>query len=86
MGRTLEKAIDRLLSKPKDYTYSELRSLLNKFGYEEQTKGKSSGSRVAFFNSNNKNLIRLHKPHPGNIVKRYVIDQVIESLKRNGEI
>lgn len=86
MGRTLEKAIDRLLSKPKDYTYAELKALLEKLGYEEKNRGKTSGSRVAFFNPSNENIIRLHKPHPGNIVKGYAINEVIESLRKNEEI
>ena len=86
MGKVLEKAINRLWAKPKDYTYNELSSLLLKLGYEEKNKGRSSGSRVAFFNPENKNMIRLHKPHPGNIVKGYIIEQVIESLQNTKEI
>ena len=43
-----DKLITRLLSKPKDFTYSELRKLLKMLGYEEDNKGKFSGSKVAF--------------------------------------
>ena len=46
----LEKEIERLKSKPKDYTYEEVKSLLNKLGYIEYNKGKTSGSRVRFRN------------------------------------
>ena len=31
----LEKEIERLKSKPKDFTYDELKYLLNKFGFVE---------------------------------------------------
>ena len=44
----LEKEIDRLKSRPKDYIYDEAKSLLNKLGFFENNKGKTSGSRVEF--------------------------------------
>ena len=44
----LDKAINRLKAAPKDYTYSEAKQLLGQLGFEESTKGKTSGSRVKF--------------------------------------
>jgi hypothetical protein len=81
----LEKEIERLKSKPKDYTYEEAKSLLNKLGYIENNKGKTSGSRVTFVNKNNMK-IDLHKPHPSNIVKLYKVRNILEKLKERGEI
>jgi len=81
-----KKLIERLLSKPKDFTYSELSNLLNALGYIEDNKGKTSGSRVAFINLTNLNIIRLDKPHPGNELKSYIINYVIKKLKESGEI
>jgi len=81
-----EKLIRRFLSKPKDFTYSELLALLSSFGYEEIKKGKTAGSRRAFANAATKHIIRLHKPHPGNILKRYQIDDIIDELKNGGLI
>ena len=80
-----KKLLERFLSKPKDFTYSELRTLLNGFGYSEIQKGATSGSRVAFYNIDTKHIIRLHKPHPHNILKRYQID-LIEDELRNMEV
>lgn len=37
----LQKEIERLKSKPKDYTYDEAKSLLNKLGFFENNKGKT---------------------------------------------
>jgi hypothetical protein len=76
-----EKLVKRLLAKPNDFTYNELRSLLTHLGYVESQSGKTSGSRVAFINENDKHIIRLHKPHPGNELKKYQIEQLIEELK-----
>ena len=78
----IEKLIQRLLSYPKDFTYSELNKILNHFGYEEMKLGSTSGSRIAFFNSDTEHIIRLHKPHPGNILKEYQIKLLIEELKK----
>lgn len=68
----IEKEIERLKSKPKDYTYEEAKSLLNKLGFIEYNKGKTSGSKVRFINSKNAK-IDLHKPHPSNILKTYQV-------------
>lgn len=81
-----EKLLSKLLSLPKDFTWSELKVLLNSFDYIEFSSGKTSGSRVAFINQNTKHIIRLHKPHPGNILKRYQLDLIIEELKQRGII
>ncbi|GAA0532648.1 type II toxin-antitoxin system HicA family toxin [Chitinophaga japonensis] len=76
-----EKLIARLLTRPTDFTYPELVKLLFGWGYEESSQGKTSGSRVAFINRTTQHIIRLHKPHPGNVLKRYQVDLVIEELK-----
>ncbi|MCH6235198.1 type II toxin-antitoxin system HicA family toxin [Aquiflexum sp. AIY15W] len=57
-------------------------SLLNKLGYQERKLGKTSGSRMAFFRLESQSIIRIHKPHPGNIIKLYVIDMLIEVLRK----
>ena len=76
-----EKLLKKFLSKPKDLTYDELVQVLKYFGYSELT----TGSAKKFKNENN-DLINFHKPHPGNIIKSYVINQIIEKLERNGLI
>jgi hypothetical protein len=72
-----DKLIIRLLSFPKDFTYNELKTLLLSFGYKEK---QGEGSRVCFAKEEHK--IKLHKPHPGNILKRYQLELVIDGLKK----
>jgi len=79
-----EKLVKRFLARPKDFTYVEIRRLLKIFGYEEDQQGKTSGSRVAFYNEKTKHIIRLHKPHPGNELKMYQIDLIREELEGRG--
>ena len=76
----LEKEIERLKSKPKDYTYDEIKYLLNKLGFIENNKGKTSGSAVEFKNQEGRK-ISLHKPHPDNIIKPYIIKGILNNLK-----
>ena len=47
-----DKLIERLKSKPKDFTYNEAKVILNSFGFIENNKGKTSGSRVVFVKDN----------------------------------
>ncbi len=77
-----EKLLQRFLSKPKDFTFEELRKLLESFGYEEAKTGKTSGSRVAFINYRTKNIIRLHRPHPNPELKPYQLNDVQEALRK----
>jgi len=71
---------------PKDFTYEEMKTLLNRLGYEEENKGKTSGSRVIFFNEQLQHSIFLHKPHPGNIIKSYLMKYIEDELTAKGLI
>ncbi len=75
-----EKLIKRFLSQPKDFTYQEMVTMLSFLGYEEQTKGKTSGSRVRFHNYDKKSIIDIHRPHPANVIKSATMKDVFEKL------
>lgn len=83
---SLEKRIKRLLQKPSDYTYEELRSLLNSLGYKEYNKGRTSGSRVMFAKENSGRTLMLHIPHNPPYLKMYAINSVIHFLIESGDI
>ncbi len=82
----LDKAKARIKSKPKDYTYTEAKALLSQLGFEEYSKGKTSGSRVKFYRKENQKVILLHKPHPGDVMKEGAVKQVLDFLIELGEI
>ena len=73
------------MQKPKDFTYDELKTLLNYLGFNEENKGKTSGSRVEFQNGSGIKIV-LHKPHPSNIIKPYKINDIISILEERGLI
>lgn len=81
---TKEKLILRFKQQPKDFTWDELIRLFSIFGYEIGNKGKTSGSRAIFVKD--QSIFVVHKPHPSNIIKGYVMKQVLEFLTKNGLI
>ena len=81
-----EKLIARFRSRPKDFTFDEAVTLLSYFGYQLSNKGKTSGSRVEFVEKTTGHVIGFHKPHPGNVLKPYVMDQISDQLESRGLI
>lgn len=76
------KLTDRLLKKPKDFTFDEMEALLSYFGYELKQGGTGSG--VKFIKAGSSEVINFHKPYPNGVLKRYILDQVIEKLRKDG--
>lgn len=81
-----EKAKTRILNKPKDYTYTELKYLLNQLGFEEFLKGKTSGSKVKFYRKKDGRVLLLHKPHPGDIMTPGAVKDIVNYLLELGEL
>ena len=82
----LDKAKQRILLKPKDYTYTEARYLLSQIGFEKYQKGKTSGSRVKFYRAADGRMILLHKPHPVDVMKLGAVKQLVDYLIQIGEL
>ena len=75
-----DKLLKKFLHIPikKDLTFSELETLLIAYGY---VKIEGNGSAVKFFNKEKDTLINLHKPHPNDILKTYLVKQIQEKLQ-----
>ena len=82
----LDKAKERLKAIPKDYTYSEAKTLLNQLGFTEYNKGKTSGSRVKFVRQSDGEMILLHKPHPSDVMIYKSVYGLMKFLQRIGEL
>jgi len=74
-----EKLVARLKARPKDFSWDELVRLLEGLGYRQAAAGRTGGSRRRFVHPTAP-LISLHRPHPGRIVKRYVVDALLQLL------
>lgn len=81
-----DKLLEKLITKPRNFTFDELKKLLNGLDFKLDEKGKSSGSRIAFYNQQSRKIIMLHRPHPNKELKKYQIDIVIKVLKEIGVI
>lgn len=81
MGKK-EKLIERLKDNPKDFTFDEMKNVLESLGFEMSNKGKTSGSRVKFLKGNIG--VILHKPHPRKELLEYQIKQIIDILEKEG--
>ena len=81
----VEKLKRRLEKVPKDFTYEEAKRLLRHYGFVEDNKGMTSGSRVIFIRKLDGKRIMLHKPHPGNIMKHYAVKKLKEFLSKVGD-
>ena len=75
----LQKAIDRILSKPSDYAWVELAFLMKAFGYELKTSG---GSARKFIHPETRATLFMHQPHPAKILKAYQVREAINFLKQ----
>lgn len=78
-----DKLTERLLSNSSDFTFDEMVTLLGHFGYTASKTGKTGGSKIAFTDDEG-DYIRLHKPHPRNILKQYQVNDVITALSERG--
>jgi hypothetical protein len=76
-----EKLIAKLQNLKSSFNFDELETLLESLGYLEQKNGKTSGSRRAYFNKEIDHLIRVHKPHPSNEIKKYFKLYIVKELK-----
>ena len=79
-----QKLIKRLKSRPKDFTFDEMEALLFALGFKKVSVGKTSGSRVKYEFDDIE--FRAHKPHPGNQLKHYQVNQIINTLEQEGLI
>lgn len=69
-----EKLLARLRSRPKDFTWDDLVAVMK---HHDCTVEKGKGARRRFIHRNSGKHISWHQPHPGNVVRDYVVEQAI---------
>ena len=77
---SIERLKLELKSRPRSFTWQDMRRVLHSVGYSEITGGKTSGSRVRFTHPTAAPIV-LHRPHPGNQMKQYAIRLVADTLE-----
>ena len=81
-----EALVERLLSKPTDFTERELDTIMGQCGCVKDNKGKTSGSRICYYHIATKQTLRLHSPHPGSVLKPYQVNDALSFLRQVGEL
>ncbi len=71
-----DKLLERFLALPNDFSFDELKSLLESMGFEIENKGNTAGSRFAFVHINFRRHILIHKPHPSKIINKIYLKQI----------
>lgn len=82
MGKK-EKLRVRFAALPSNFTWQECCSLLDGYGFVQL---QGAGSRVKFHHPETGTLISLHRPHPGNELKRYQMKLIRDQLKQEGHL
>ena len=74
-----DKLLSKFLHNPikRDLTFGELETLLISCGF---IKIEGNGPAVKFYNKQKDILINLHKPHPSDILKVYIIKQMRDKI------
>ena len=81
-----DKLIKRFKTQPRDFTFDEVLTLFQGCGFELENKGATSGSRVKFYNAKDGSSYIMHKPHPSNIIKGYMMRDILNYLLKNNYI
>ena len=81
-----EKLIKRFRTLPRDFTFEEVVSLFQNFGFELENKGATSGSRIKFYNEADQNAYIMHRPHPSTIIKGYMMRDILNFMMKNNYI
>ena len=74
-----EKLMARLKSRPRDFTFDEVVTLMSALGFTLSSKGKTSGSRVSFIRDEMK--IVMHKPHRQKVLLGYQVAKLLKDLE-----
>ncbi len=77
---------ERFLSMPKDLEQREMDALIAQNGCVRNNRGKTSGSAVQYVHQETKRVFAYHRPHPGSIIKPYILKAAKQFLRDIGVI
>jgi hypothetical protein len=78
-----DKLIARLMTRPKDFTWSEACSVMSGSGFKLTNR---AGSRRLFTHVESKLKVSMHEPHSRSNLLPYELDLLIDGLKGTGQI
>lgn len=83
---TIETLIKGMLSKPRDFTYDDIKRVLKHYNYDVDEK--IEGSCIVEYHKVNKRVIYMRRPHRSNGDNNVLItalDNLINQMRKNGD-
>ena len=77
------KVVARLLTRPSDFSWSELVQVMDTLGFDLRT---SVGSGRKFIHRQSRETHFIPEPHPSKILKRYQVRDLLSFLRETGHI
>jgi len=81
----VERKIEQLKACSASYKWSDLEKIFGSFGYKK-LPCRSGGSGIKFYNKETGAVFNLHRPHPGNTVKKPYQKEALKHLIEFGYI
>lgn len=81
-----DKLEAQLLACPSVYRYSDFLKVMAAYGFELDTKGKTSGPRVRFYRPDDGRMFIMHSPHPKDELSAGTIRNIAKFLKDVGRL
>jgi len=75
-----DKLILKCKNSPQSISIREIETLLKYYGFVLDNKGKTSGSRIRFIDSEGRKIL-MHNPHPNNIVCISAVKSLLSFLE-----
>lgn len=79
-----DKLIAQLLSCPSTYRFADFLKVMASYGFEMDSKGKTSGSRVRFYRPSDGRMFVMHAPHPSDELTAGTIRNIVRFLQDVG--
>lgn len=80
----VDKLEAQLLARPSVFKYSDFIKVMISHGFELDTKGKTSGSRIRFYRPSDGRMFIMHSPHPGDEISAGTIRNIVRFLQDAG--
>ena len=69
-----------LLDCPATFKFADFVKVMRSYGFELDTKGATSGSRVRFYRESDGRMLIMHSPHPGSELSSGAIRNAVRFL------
>ncbi|MFQ9231431.1 MAG: type II toxin-antitoxin system HicA family toxin [Collinsella sp.] len=81
----VDKLIAQLFGCPSTYRFADFLKVMASYGFEMDTKGRTSGSRIRFYRPSDGRIFVMHAPHPSDELTAGTIRNIVRFLQDAGD-